>query len=210
MIPYLISMLLSQELILFYILSTLMSIKDFTWDNPTKVIIKEGGSPDIAKYISEAGIKSVLLLYGQASVKKIGLYDEVMKALKEKEITVHELPGVRANPEITKVIEGVELCRKHKLEAVLPLGGGSVFDSAKGIAVGAAFPNDVPANSIWECYTWKRPIEKALPIYGVLTISATGSEANGGTVVQKDDEDKKLFFNSPLTFPKVSIIDPAV
>ena len=92
-----------------------MSIKDFSWDNPTKVIVKENGSPEIAKYLADDGIKSVLLVYGQASVKKIGVYDAVTKALKEKNITYYDLPGVRANPELSKVIEGIDLARKHKV-----------------------------------------------------------------------------------------------
>ena len=165
-----------------------MSIKDSMWWNRTKLIVKEDGSPDIANHIAEAGHKVVLLAYGMGSVKKIGVYDKVLSALKAKGITVHELSGIRANPELSSVIEGIDICRKNKIEAILPLGGGSVIDCCKGIAVGATFPPDVPSSAICECYHFTRPIEKALPLYCVLTISATASEMDGGTVVQCDKE----------------------
>lgn len=167
--------------------STIMSIKNFEWYNPTKLIIKEDASPEIADYISKDGHKSVLLAYGQASVKKIGLYDKVVSALKAKNIAIYELSGIRANPEIKTVMKGIDICREHKVEAILPLGGGSVYDSCKAIAVGATYPADTPSSAIWECYEGTRQVTAALPIYGVLTISATGSEMNNGGVVQDDE-----------------------
>lgn len=102
------------------------------------------------------------------------------------------------------------MCRQNKIEAVLPIGGGSCYDSAKAIAVGATFPEDVPSSAIWECYEGTRIPEAAIPLYGVLTISATGSEMNNGGVVQDDEQKKKWSFNSVHCFPKVSIVDPAI
>ncbi|CAL5997721.1 Alcohol_dehydrogenase [Hexamita inflata] len=187
-----------------------MSIENFQWYNPTKLIVKHDASAEIADHIAADGIKSVLLVYGQNSVKKMGLYDQVVAALKAKGIQIFELSGIRANPEIKTVVKGIEICRAHSIQAVLPLGGGSTYDSCKAIAVGALFDESVKSSQIWECYEGSRPVTKALPIYGVLTISATGSEMNDGGVVQDDEQKKKWSFNSVHCFPKVSIVDPKV
>ena len=187
-----------------------MSIKNFMWYNSTKLIIKEDASAEIVDYIANDGIKSVLLVYGQNSIKKNGIYDAVMKKFNEKKIQVFELPGIRANPEIKTVIKGIDICREHKIQAVVPIGGGSCFDSAKGICVGATFPADVESKAIWECYESTRGVTNAIPIYGVLTISATASEMDNCGVVQDDEQHKKWSFSSDLCYPKVSIIDPKV
>ncbi|CAL6081355.1 Alcohol_dehydrogenase [Hexamita inflata] len=187
-----------------------MSIENFQWYNPTKLIVKHDASAEIADHIAADGIKSVLLVYGQNSVKKIGLYDKVVAALKAKGIQIFELSGIRANPEIKTVVKGIDICRANSIQAVLPLGGGSTYDSCKAIAVGALFDESVKSSQIWECYEGSRPVTKALPIYGVLTISATGSEMNDGGVVQDDEQKKKWSFNSVHCFPKVSIVDPKV
>ena len=185
-----------------------MSIKAFEWYNPTKLIVKADAAPEIADHIAKDGHKSVLLAYGQQAIKKIGLYDKIVAALKKHDIAIFELPGIRANPEIKKVVEGVEICRKNKIECVLAVGGGSTYDSCKAIIVGAKFPDDVPSSKIWECYEGTRPVEAAIPLYGVLTISATGTEMNDGGVVQDDEQKKKWCFNSVHCFPRVSIVDP--
>ncbi|CAL5999006.1 Alcohol_dehydrogenase [Hexamita inflata] len=185
-----------------------MSIQAFEWYNPTKLVVKHDSAHEIADYLSADKVKSVLLVFGQTSAKKIGVYDQVVNALKAKNITIYELPGVRANPEIKTVVEGINLCRKYAIEAVLPMGGGSTYDTAKGISVGALFPAEIKSEQIWECYEGTRPVTKALPIYGVLTISATGSEMNNGGVVQDDEQKKKFSFGSVHCFPKVSIVDP--
>ncbi|CAL6057894.1 Alcohol_dehydrogenase [Hexamita inflata] len=106
------------------------------------------------------------------------------------------------------LIKGIDICRQNNIQAVLPLGGGSTFDSSKAIAVGACFDPEIRSEQIWECYENKRIATKALPIYGVLTISATGSEMNNGGVVQDDSQKKKWTFDSDLLYPKVSIVDP--
>ncbi|CAL5999034.1 Alcohol_dehydrogenase [Hexamita inflata] len=173
-----------------------MSISNFSFYNPTKLIVKHDAAPEIADYIANDGIKSVLLVYGQGSVKRIGVYDKVVAALKSKNIVIHELSGVRANPEIHTVIKGIDICRQNNIQAVLPLGGGSTFDSSKAIAVGACFDHEIRSEQIWECYENKRIATKALPIYGVLTISATGSEMNNGGVL-KEEVDVRLGSSLP-------------
>ncbi|CAL5997733.1 Alcohol_dehydrogenase [Hexamita inflata] len=130
-----------------------MSIENFQWYNPTKLIVKHDASAEIADHIAADGIKSVLLVYGQNSVKKMGLYDQVVAALKAKGIQIFELSGIRANPEIKTVVKGIEICRAHSIQAVLPLGGGSTYDSCKAIAVGALFDESVKSSQIWECYS---------------------------------------------------------
>ncbi|CAL6014832.1 Alcohol_dehydrogenase [Hexamita inflata] len=186
-----------------------MSIQAFQWFNPTKLIVKHDASHEIADYIAADQIQSVLLVSGKGSVKKIGVYDQVVNALKAKRIIIYELSGVRANPEIKTVIQGIGICRKHSIQAVVPIGGGSSFDTAKGIACGAALSEqDLKSENAWEIYEGKVQITKALPIYGVLTISATGSEMNIGAVAQDDAQKKKYSFHSIHCFPKVSIVDP--
>eukprot|EP00703_Trepomonas_sp_PC1_P004102 JAP92504.1 Alcohol dehydrogenase [Trepomonas sp. PC1] len=185
-----------------------MTIENFEWYNPTKLIVKADAGPEIADYISKDGHTSVLLAYGQQAIKKIGLYDKIVAALRKHNITIYELPGIRANPEIKKVVEGINICRQHNIECVLAVGGGSTYDSCKAIIAGAKFPVDVSADKIWECFEGTRKIEAALPLYGVLTISATGTEMNYGGVVQDDEQKKKWDIDSVHCFPKVSIVDP--
>lgn len=84
------------------------------------------------------------------------MYDKIVAALKEHNITIYELPGIRANPEIKKVVEGINICRTNKIEAVLAVGGGSTYDTCKAVIVGAKFPTDVPSEKIWECYEGTR------------------------------------------------------
>ncbi|CAL5980593.1 Alcohol_dehydrogenase [Hexamita inflata] len=185
-----------------------MSIQAFQWYNPTKLVVKHDASSEIANYLASDQIQSVLLIFGKESAKKIGVYDQVVSALKAKNIIIYELGGVRANPEIQIVCQGIDICRQNQIQAVLPLGGGSTFDTAKGIACGALLPEEFKSERAWDIYEGKVKITKALPIYGVLTISATGSEMNSGAVAQDDKQKKKYSFHSIHNFPKVSIVDP--
>lgn len=95
-------------------------------------------------------------MYGVSSAKKSGVVDKIAKALEENNISVYHFQGIRANPTIEAVASAIDVCRKNRIEAVLPLGGGSVFDSAKAVAAGAKFPDNVPAAAIWECFEGKR------------------------------------------------------
>lgn len=159
------------------------SISSFEWKNPTHLIIKEDASPEIANYLARDGKKKVLLVMGQGSVKKYGIYDKVVAALASKGIQHIDFEGVRANPEIKTVCKAIDVARENNVDAILPLGGGSVYDSCKAIAVGATFDKSIAAAKVWECYEGTREVMAALPIYGVLTISATATEMNDGNVV---------------------------
>ena len=143
---------------------------------------------------------------GQAgSVFRNGVYEQVTASLNQAGIDFAELPGVKPNPVLSKVKAGIELAREYKAEAVLAAGGGSVFDSAKIIAAGYHYPGDV-----WDFFTGAARIKQALPIYGVLTISGTGSEMNCNAVLTREDERKKWGLGSRHLYPRLSIIDPSV
>ncbi|KAB2843193.1 MAG: iron-containing alcohol dehydrogenase, partial [Melioribacteraceae bacterium] len=134
------------------------------------------------------------------------VYNTVTNSLKENDIKYVECGGVKPNPILSKVYEAIEICKKENIDAILAVGGGSVIDSAKAIGAGAIYNGD-----IWDAFEGKTRLKKSLPIFTVLTISATGSEMNGYAVVTKEDEKKKWAFTAGVSsFPKVSIIDPSI
>lgn len=145
--------------------------------------------------------KKVLLCYGGDSIKRIGLYDKIKDLLSDYE--VYELSGIAPNPKIDSVREGVKLCREHGIDCILPVGGGSVIDCAKAIAA-AVYYNGDP----WQMILEQKPIEKALPIVTILTLAATGSEANSGAVISNPATNEKLGLGAPVLMPKASIMDP--
>lgn len=146
---------------------------------------------------------SVLLVYGGGSIKRTGIYSDVIKTLKNSGITVKELSGVQPNPRIEKVREGVKLCKQYNLGGVLAVGGGSSIDSGKVIAAGAKYKGDP-----WDLVTDSSKIESALPVFTVLTAAATGSEMNSAAVISKMDTNEKKGTHSDLFLPKVSVMDP--
>lgn len=175
-------------------------MKAFNYYVPTRIYFGEGKAKELPNILSEYG-KKVLLVYGGGSIKKNGIYDEVCKYLKDFEI--YELSGVDPNPRMESVRKGVELCRKHHIDVILPVGGGSCIDCSKAIAAGVYYNGDV-----WEIVKGKGSVEKALPIVTVLTLSATGSEMNSGAVITNWDTNEKLSLGSVHLFPKASILDP--
>ncbi|MDR1731004.1 MAG: iron-containing alcohol dehydrogenase [Synergistaceae bacterium] len=181
-------------------------MKNFTWWNPTIVIFGRGTIPQIAEQLAAVGAKSVLLVYGGKAIFKNGVYTQVTQALEKKNIAFPELGGIKSNPRIDKVREGVARVKAAPVDAIVPIGGGSVFDSAKAIAAGAFYPGDV-----WDLFEEKgSELTRALPIFGVLTASATASEVNNISVVSNPEKDSKISFTSPFIYPRVSIIDPSV
>lgn len=180
-------------------------MKNFVYENPTKIIFGRETIDKIGCEISSRGIKKILMVYGRNAIKKNGVYDTVLKSLRNANISVIELPGVKSNPVLSKVEEGIELARAQQIEGVLAVGGGSTFDSSKAIAAGTLYDG-----SVWDFFGRRKEAKAALPIFGVLTISATGSEMNGLGVVTNEQENKKWSLFSPLIYPTVSIIDPSV
>lgn len=147
--------------------------------------------------------KRVLLTYGGGSIKRLGLYDQVMALLSANDFEVVSLPGIQPNPKIDSVREGVRLIREHDLEVILAVGGGSVIDAAKIMAAGVYYDGDA-----WDLVLDSRKIGKAVPIVDILTLAATGTEMNRGAVISNPETHQKLGTGGWELLPKVSFLDP--
>ncbi|MCS7175440.1 iron-containing alcohol dehydrogenase [Pseudothermotoga sp.] len=180
-------------------------MENFVFHNETKLIFGKGTIEKIGEEIKVAGLKKVLMLCGSGSIKKNGVYDLATESLKKGQISWVEVWGIKPNPVLSKVHEAVEIARKEKVEAILGIGGGSVIDSAKAVAAGVVYAGD-----IWDAFVGKYKVEKALPVFAILTISATGTEMNGNAVITNEKTQEKLAVSSKALYPKVSIIDPSV
>lgn len=175
-------------------------MNNYEYHVPTDIRFGNGQIACLSKEIGKYG-KKVLLVYGGGSIKKTGLYDKVYEVLKDFEI--HELSGIEPNPRLTSVVKGAELCKTYGIEAVLAVGGGSAIDAAKHIACAAFYDGDP-----WDLVLDKGLVTKALPIFTVLTINATGSEMNPGAVISNEKTKEKLEINHPLLYPTLSVCDP--
>ena len=178
-------------------------MKSFDFYSPTKFVFGKGRENEVAAYVREFGGTKVLIHYGGSSAVRSGLIDTVKKRLDEDGIAFCELGGVKPNPRDTKIYEGIELCRKENVDFILAVGGGSVIDSSKAIALGVPYDGD-----FWDFYGTGKPVEKALPIGTILTIAAAGSEGSGASVVTKEEGMLKRDTGSDLLRPKFSILDP--
>lgn len=179
-----------------------MNMKNFTYWNPTKLIFGKDQLEKLKDEIPQYGSR-VLLVYGGGSIKKSGLYDNVVQLLKEIGIELFELAGVEPNPRISTVRKGVEICKTEEIDFILAVGGGSVIDCTKAIAAGAKYGGDA-----WDLVIKKVFAKKALPFGTVLTLAATGSEMNSGSVITNWETNEKYGWGSPAVFPKFSILDP--
>ena len=175
---------------------------DFTFHNPTKIEFGRGKERNIGLYMREFDAKRTLLIYGSERIKKDGLFDTVAASLKENGIEFIELGGVVSNPVLSKVYEGIELARKFNADSVLSVGGGSCLDSAKAIAAGAPYEGDV-----WDFFTGKDP-SRALKIFDIITLAATGSEMNSGAVVTNEATKQKFAIHGNVLYPLVSVVNP--
>lgn len=176
---------------------------NFTFQNATKIIFGKGKEDVVGSEIKQLG-KKVLLHYGGGSIKQSGLYDKAIQSLKEAEVEVVELGGVKPNPRLSLVQEGIKICKEENIEAILAVGGGSVIDSAKAIAAGALYDGDV-----WDFYTGVATISKALPIGVILTIPAAGSESSAGTVITNEDGwYKRSAGGGAALRPKFAVLNP--
>ena len=151
---------------------------DFTYYTPTKVFFGKGQQENVGKIIYEYGYKKIMLQYGKQSIKKNGLYDEVMSSLLEYGIEVIEAGGVEPNPKVSFVRDAVKIAKEEKVEMILAVGGGSVIDSSKATALGAVADAD-----IWDIYEKKVTPKGALPVGCILTHSAAGSEMSWSAVL---------------------------
>ncbi|MGO1061046.1 iron-containing alcohol dehydrogenase [Planococcus sp. FY231025] len=174
----------------------------FSFYNPVKLIFGKGQLKEVKKELPKFG-KKILMVYGGGSIKKNGLYDEVMTVLEEAGLEVFELSGVEPNPRISTARKGIEICKNEGIDMLLAVGGGSVIDCTKLIACGATYEGDA-----WDLVSRKAQPEGALPFGTVLTLAATGSEMNAGSVITNEETQEKYGWGSPYSFPKFSILDP--
>lgn len=179
---------------------------DFTYQNPTRIHFGKNAINKLANELREYG-KNILLVYGKASIKKIGLYDQVMNILQAEGKHVVELAGINANPRYTQLLEGARLVREHNIDLILAVGGGSVIDCAKGIACAAYAEGDV-----WQrYYVNQEPVtNRVIPVGSILTMAGTGSEMNSGSVITNEAENLKIGRVYPLALvtPRFSILNP--
>ena len=175
----------------------------FVYCNPTKICFGNGTVRETGKEVAAAGMRHVLLVFGKSSIKRNGVYEAVTSSLRAAGVASTEWPGVAANPLVSHVRGGIALAREARVDGILAVGGGSVIDAAKAIALG------VPAGcDVWDFYMGEKAPQAALPLVAVLTLPATGTEMNGGTVITHDETREKRAVVNPLLNPKVSILDP--
>lgn len=177
-------------------------MENFTFQNPTRIIFGRGAENQVGKEAAKYG-KKILLHYGGGSIKKSGLYQRIVNSLNEAGVHFIELSGVKPNPRLSLVHQGIKLCREQGIQLILAVGGGSVIDSAKAIAMGIPYTGDV-----WDIFTGKATLKEALPVGTILTIPAAGSEASTASVITNEDGWYKRGFNSELIYPKFSILNP--
>ena len=174
---------------------------DFQYYSPTRVVFGRNAVKELGGLLKDR--KKVLLHYGGGSVKKNGVFDAVVEQLKAAEIDYVELGGVAPNPKIGLIREGVKICKEQGVDFILAVGGGSVIDSAKAIALGAKIDFDV-----WRLYETKERIDGALPLGSVLTIAAAGSELSNGTVVTNPEGGLKRDYGADYLRPEFAIMNP--
>ncbi|NCB29810.1 MAG: iron-containing alcohol dehydrogenase [Clostridia bacterium] len=175
---------------------------DFNFYNPTQIIFGKGRETEAGSIVSGYG-KKILLHYGGGSIKRSGLYGRVVESLRAAGIAFVELGGVRPNPRLSLVREGIELCKAQGVDFILAVGGGSVIDSAKAIAGGVLYDGD-----IWDIYIGKGDLPAALPLGAILTIPAAGSESSPDSVITNENGMLKRGATSPAYFPRFAIINP--
>jgi alcohol dehydrogenase YqhD (iron-dependent ADH family) len=178
---------------------------DFDYAVSTKVLFGRNKLDRLGAELASYG-KNILFVYGGRSIKTSGLYDLVITSLMKNHVVYHELAGVKPNPNISNVQEGIRLCRKHDIRFVLAVGGWSVIDCAKAVAAGVCFEGDP-----WELFLQgDSKIRDALPLGTVLTISGTGSEMNGNAVITNELTKQKLAIHRDVLRPRFSILDPTL
>lgn len=177
-------------------------MENFIYHNPTKLIFGKGQIEKLSDEIQPYGSR-ILMVYGGGSIKRNGIYDRVLEELEKIHAEVFELSGVEPNPRVSTVREGVSICREQKIDFILAVGGGSTIDCTKAIAVGAVTDADM-----WDVVTKKEKPAGALPFGTILTLAATGSEMNSGSVITNWETNEKHGWGSPYTYPRFSILDP--
>ncbi|MHB1377113.1 MAG: iron-containing alcohol dehydrogenase [Candidatus Humimicrobiaceae bacterium] len=177
-------------------------MENFIFKNETKIIFGRGTENDVGKEVLKYGRK-VLFHYGGGSIKKSGLYEKIMKSLKNSGLTIFELGGVKPNPVVSLIREGIKICRENDIDFILAVGGGSVIDSVKAISMGVNYKGD-----IWDFFEGKAKLESAVPTGVIVTIPAAGSESSVVTVITNEVGLIKRGFHSSMLLPKFAILNP--
>lgn len=176
---------------------------NFEFYNPAKIIFGKGTEESVGERSANFG-KNILLHYGGGSIKKNGIYDKVIKSLKEQNLNIFELGDVKPNPRLSLVRKGIQMCKDNNIDFILAVGGGSVIDSAKAIAIGAKYDGDV-----WDFFVKGTIAKEAIPLGVVLTIPAAGSESSTSTVITNDEDNNyKRGMQSLEYIPKFAILNP--
>ena len=179
-------------------------MRDFNYYAPTEVVFGKESEEQVAQLVKKYGGTKVLVHYGGKSAQRSGLLDKICGLLKDGGVSYVTLGGVVPNPRLSLVHEGIRLCQQEGVDFILAIGGGSVIDSSKAIAMGVA----VPDVEVWDYYIGKAQLTKALPVASVLTIPAAGSETSANTVITNEGGDIKLGFGGPALRPKFAIMNP--
>ena len=179
-------------------------MRDFNYYAPTEVAFGKDSEEQVALLVKKYGGTKVLVHYGGQSAMRSGLLDKVCSLLSEEGVGYVTLGGVVPNPRLSLVHEGIALCQKEGVDFILAVGGGSVIDSGKAIAMGVANPDD----EVWDYYLGRKSPQGALPVASVLTIPAAGSEMSESTVVTNEDGGVKLGYSDDLLRPKFAIMNP--
>lgn len=179
-------------------------MKDFTYNIATKVFFGENSLDNLGSEIDKYS-HNILIVYGSQRIKTSGLFNKITEELAKFNISYKELSGIKPNPDIESVRNGITIMNENNLDFVLAVGGGSVIDAAKGITAGAASGIDP-----WKFCKREASVEKAFPLATILTLAATGSEMNGNSVISNEETKEKLYFGSDLVRPIFSILDPTL
>ena len=177
-------------------------MNNFEFKNPTKILFGKGQIEKLTNEIPQDA--KVLLLYGGGSIKKNGVYDQVINALSEHSVV--EFGGIPPNPEYSVMMEALQVVNKEKIDFLLAVGGGSVIDGTKFLSAAASYDGDEP----WDLLTEGKVVKKGMPFGTVLTLPATGSEMNSGFVMTREETKEKLSTGGPALYPLFSILDPEV
>lgn len=176
---------------------------EFIYEIPTKVYFGENKLNNLGEELEKFG-KNVLLVYGGGNIKKTGLYNRVVDYINEKELNLFEISGIEPNPRYTSVNSGVKICKDNRIDVILAVGGGSVIDAAKLMALGTFYDGDS-----WDIISAGVKPPKALPVVTILTLAATGSEMDAKAVISNIYTNEKMSIKTPLIYPKVSFLDPS-
>ena len=178
-------------------------MKNFEYYVPTKVAFGAGVEKQVGKHCLDCNAKKVLIHYGSGSVLKSGLLDIVINSLKDSNIEYVTLGGVKPNPKLSLVRQGIKLCKDENVDLILAVGGGSTIDSAKSIGFGVKHNGDV-----WNLFTGQETVADCVPIATILTLAAAGSEMSGSCVLTNDITDNKLSYGHDSCRPVFSLLNP--